>query len=250
MTIAFTEKQWQQLLADHFEGSIEIVGTLVFHLIAFYVPCGVYASFGVLFPAFSESHKIQPAGKQPTRSEVLECLKVVLRNQLPSFFLQLGSVYLTSGTHRHSFSFDTKLPGMGEVAFQFVVCILLREVSFYYAHRLLHILALYPKIHKFHHRFTAPVALAAQYAHPIEHVFANILPMSLPPQLFHAHIVTFWVFMSFVLFETATVHSEYDFFGEAARKHDLHHRKFMIYFGTIGLLDWWHETDKFKIRAD
>ncbi|KAF9489685.1 hypothetical protein BDN71DRAFT_1455695, partial [Pleurotus eryngii] len=140
---------------------IEIVGTLVFHLIAFYVPCGVYASLEVLFPAFSESHKIQPTGKQPTRSEVLECLKVVLRNQLLSFFLQLGSVYLTSGTRRHPFRFDAKLPGLGEVAFQFVVCILLREVSFYYAHRLLHIPALYPKIHKFHHRFTAPVALAA-----------------------------------------------------------------------------------------
>ncbi|KAF9487156.1 hypothetical protein BDN71DRAFT_691885 [Pleurotus eryngii] len=148
MAITFAEKHWQQLLADHFEGSIEIVGTLVFHLI---VPCGVYTSFEVLFPAFSESHKIQPAGKQPTRSEVLEYLKVVLRNQLLSFFLRLGSVYLTSGTRRHPFRFDAKLPGLGEVAFQFVVCILLREVSFYYAHRLLHIPALYPKIHKFHH---------------------------------------------------------------------------------------------------
>ncbi|KAF9486689.1 sterol desaturase, partial [Pleurotus eryngii] len=199
------------LPANYSEGSIEIVGTLVFHLIAFYVPCGVYASLEVLFPAFSESHRIQPAGKQPARSELWECPKAVLRNQLLSLVLQLGSVYLTSGTRHHPFRFDAKLPGLGEVAFQFVVCIILREVSFYYAHRLLHIPALYPKIHKFHHRFTAPVALAAQYAHPIEHVFANILPISLPPQLFHAHIVTFWVFMSFVLFETATVHSGYDF---------------------------------------
>ncbi|KAF9489701.1 hypothetical protein BDN71DRAFT_1455739, partial [Pleurotus eryngii] len=206
VAITFAEKHWH----------IEIVGTLVFHLIAFYVPCGVYASLEVLFPAFSESHRIQPAGKQPARSELWECPKAVLRNQLLSLVLQLGSVYLTSGTRHHPFRFDAKLPGLGEVAFQFVVCILLREVSFYYAHRLLHIPALYPKIHKFHHRFTAPVALAAH----------------------------------FVLFETATVHSGYDFFGRAARKHDLHHEKFMIYFGTIGLLDWWHETDKFKIRAD
>ncbi len=250
MAAALAEQHWQRLLANYSEGRIEIVGTLLFHLIAFYVPCAVYASLDVLFPAFSDSHKIQPAPKQPTRSKIRECLKVVLRNQLLSSFLHLGSVYLTSGTRHHPFRFDAKLPGMGEIALQFVVCILLREVSFYYAHRLLHIPALYPKIHKFHHRFTAPVALAAQYAHPIEHVFANILPISLPPQLVHAHIVTFWVFMSFVLFETATVHSGYDFFGGAARKHDLHHEKSMIYFGTIGLLDWWHETDKFKIRAD
>ncbi|KAF9491692.1 hypothetical protein BDN71DRAFT_1452578 [Pleurotus eryngii] len=122
------------ITCGHFEGSIEIVGTLVFHLIAFYVPCGVYASLEVLFPAFSESHKIQPAEKQPSCSEVWECLKVVLRNQLLSFFLQLGSVYLPSETRHHPFRFDAKLPGMGEVVFQFVVCIILREVSFYYAH--------------------------------------------------------------------------------------------------------------------
>ncbi len=43
-------------------------GTLVFPLITFYVPCAVYASLEALFPAFSDSHKIQPDPKQ--RSEI------------------------------------------------------------------------------------------------------------------------------------------------------------------------------------
>lgn len=58
MAVALAEQHWQRLLANYSKGSIEIVGTLVFHLIAFYVPCAVYASLEVLFPAFSDSHKI------------------------------------------------------------------------------------------------------------------------------------------------------------------------------------------------
>lgn len=38
------------------------------------------------------------------------------------------------------------------------------------------------------------------------------------------------------------MHSGYDFFAGLARKHDSHHEKFMVNFGTVGLLDWVHST--------
>ena len=52
------------------------------------------------------------------------------------------------------------------------------------------------------------------------------------------------LFLAFQLVETATVHSGYDFFSGAARKHDRHHERFDVFFGGIGLLDWIHGTDE------
>ncbi|KAH6605938.1 sterol desaturase family [Trichoderma cornu-damae] len=55
---------------------------------------------------------------------------------------------------------------------------------------------------------------------PAEHLIATALPILLPPLMLRAHIQTTWVFVAFQLVETSTVHGGYDFFGEAAKKHD------------------------------
>ncbi|KGO71170.1 hypothetical protein PITC_096570 [Penicillium italicum] len=106
---------------------------------------------------------------------------------------------------------------------------------------------LYIRIHK-KHLFAAPIALAAQFAHSIEHIFANTLPASLPPQLLGSQIVTFWVFLTYELVNTVIVHGGHDFFCHKARAHDLHHKKFNLNYGSLGLLDWVHGADKAKKR--
>jgi sterol desaturase/sphingolipid hydroxylase (fatty acid hydroxylase superfamily) len=60
-----------------------------------------------------------------------------------------------------------------------VIYILLEEVLFYYSHRLLHWKRIYKYVHKQHHDFKAPIGIAAEYAHPIEFVFGNLLPGTL-----------------------------------------------------------------------
>ncbi|KAI5249983.1 hypothetical protein E4T43_00408 [Aureobasidium subglaciale] len=87
-----------------------------------------------------------------------------------------------------------------------------------------------------------PIALSAQYAHPLEYLFSTILPFWLPAQLLGCHIVTCFVFWSAATVETVIAHSGYDFFTILSKKHDLHHEKNRVNFGTLGFLDWLHGT--------
>jgi methylsterol monooxygenase len=68
--------------------------------------------------------------------------------------------------------------------------------------------------------------------------------MLIPGMILKYHVVSFWAFLTWVLIESVTDHSGYDFFAQKAKMHDLHHEKFMVNFGIIGLLDWVHGTDK------
>ncbi|KAJ0427067.1 fatty acid hydroxylase superfamily-domain-containing protein [Aspergillus carlsbadensis] len=236
------EQLWSHIVSSYSPFQIEFIGTLLVQILSFWIPSTCYISLDYLFPYFSQRHKLQPAPKQPTRKDIQECLRVVLQNQLLTSALHF-SLILIFQRGRPGYKITPALPSLAELACDIILSLLLREALFYYSHRLLHSRYLYSRIHKQHHRFTAPIALAAQYAHPFEQIFANALPISLPPQLLGSHIVTFWVFLGYELFNTATVHSGYDFMGGKARMHDAHHEKFNLNYGSVGLLDWVHGTD-------
>ncbi|KAH8895718.1 sterol desaturase [Thozetella sp. PMI_491] len=238
---------WAKIVSEHDPTTIEFVGTTLVQGLFFWAPSFFYISLSSNFPSFSAKHKIQPTEKQPSRADIRECMQVVFRNQLITAGIGVLSIAAAQGGGNPSaFRVTAALPSPFEFVRDLILCFIGREILFYYAHRLLHIPKLYRAVHKVHHRFTAPVALSAQYAHPVEHILSNTLPIAIPPMALRSHILTMWVFLAVMLLETSTVHSGYDFFAGAARKHDAHHKLSNVNFGGRGWLDWLHGTGESK----
>ncbi|GBG26608.1 Methylsterol monooxygenase 1-1 [Hondaea fermentalgiana] len=125
-----------------------------------------------------------------------------------------------------------RIPGFVEIFVHLVIFLLVDEVLFYYTHRACHEFPfLYKHVHKIHHQYTAPIGLAADYCHPLEHLFVNLIPNLAGALLVRAHAVTF-IFWMWWLSQSE----------DNPNMHDLHHMKFTCNFGSMGILDKLHGT--------
>eukprot|EP00756_Hemistasia_phaeocysticola_P050397 Hpha_TRINITY_DN2517_c0_g1::TRINITY_DN2517_c0_g1_i2::g.1514::m.1514/K07750/E1.14.13.72, SC4MOL, ERG25; methylsterol monooxygenase len=134
------------------------------------------------------------------------------------------------------------LPPAQVCVLQLAMCQFSECLLFYFSHRLLHHPSLY-WIHKQHHEYTGPNGFAAEYAHPLEGVFGNYVPVMLAPLLMGSHGKVWVTWLSWRLLATYERHSGYDLSGSWAGKlglchgygailHDEHHSKNRGNFGS------------------
>ena len=221
------------------------------------VPCAFFYAAALVFylldtlppPAWRAPRKFQGAAalRDASRGAYARVLLVSLR----SWFVGLCFVALLC---------RSVAPALGappasapwrplDFACQLPLYVLAVDACFYITHRALHSRLLYAPIHRLHHSFPAPFALAAVYAHPFEHLFSNVLSISLGPLLCRAHPVSAALWGCLASFSTLNSHSGFSF-GHISEAHDWHHRYGNECFGAGQMMDYFLGTSaRFRAHA-
>eukprot|EP00127_Corallochytrium_limacisporum_P000418 Clim_evm113s11 gene=Clim_evmTU113s11 len=195
-------------------------------------------------PDFVTKFKTQQGVYQALDSDKFwKAVRLVLFNQWVTTLFVATMIYVTGMLDRVRFRED--LPGLLDILTDFLGFAVINEIGFYYTHRLAHYGPLYKHIHKIHHEWTAPIGMVCIYAHPIEHIVSNLGPVLGGPIIMGSHYMTTVLWVNVAVFVTIVHHSGYHFpFLTSNEFHDYHHLKFNVNFGTSGILDKLHGTDK------
>ena len=243
----FWTEHWRQIyvmFSDEFAllmfGSFGVTATF-FTLLGF-----VFTVVDLWGPSILTQYKVQETKNVPlTRSDLIKLIKLDFFNIFvvtPSF-TYFGSYLLL---WRGMCFLPEELPTFQRSILNVALLMLLQDFLFYYSHRLFHYPPLYRAWHKKHHEFTAPVAITAVYAHPVEHVFVNLLSVWLPTLILGIHCAEYWLWFGIVITGTFITHSGYHFpfVPVSPEYHDFHHLVFTENFGTFRYLDWLNGTNK------
>jgi fatty acid hydroxylase domain-containing protein 2 len=79
---------------------------------------------------------------------------------------------------------SASVPNFYTVLWQLFVCVQVDDFLFYWSHRMLHHPLIYRYIHKKHHNFKHTIAIAVEWAHPIEELLSNTLPSIVSASIF------------------------------------------------------------------
>lgn len=175
-----------------------------------------------------------------------KAIKISLTNQLtitiPVFYL-LKNFVIKSAIEA---SEDSIMLSVGKT----FLIINLANLFFYCFHRLLHTKYLFNRVHYIHHEFIEPVGAATFYAHPIEHLFSNVLSFLIPVILIG---VKYWILIGLLAFSTiisVIAHVEYEIlplfltllsnkisYVSTGSEHLVHHKYFTCNYGFAKYLD-------------
>lgn len=136
-------------------------------------------------------------------------------------------------------------PSLYEQITQFIFFILVDDFIFFHSHWLLHANKwMYQKIHKVHHAYKHTMSFAAEMAHPLEFLIANVVSVSLGSMIlgkrvaFQTHFM--WIF--YKLYSSTLGHSGYSFgwsfhslipFTTCKDFHEYHHLLFTGNYGNV-----------------
>ena len=229
-------------LLIYFTMVVAVASTLLFS-----VPC-----FFIEIIPFFQKWKIQPDAVM-NRTRYIKLVAVLFVNYA---FMITPLIFVSYPFFRWvGFSTSLPLPSLLEVIKFNAIAFVIEDFCHYVLHRWMHEWkACYKWIHSVHHEHSAPVGLAATYAHPIE-VLVLGFGTFLPVILFAPHLVTMWSWIAMRQLEAVAVHSGYDlpftpeklipFYG-GADFHDWHHHHLRGNFAST--FTWWDRMFNTDLR--
>ena len=251
MTSSSAPEAWEQVVRLLPPWAGFVFGLWGLHVGTHWLALGGFALLERWLPRRIDPYRIQPQGKV---AEPKDLWRVVLTNQLVAMPLTLlaGWGLLTL----RGWDFTAALPGPERLLLELAALALFTELTFWSAHRVLHLKWWYRRVHHVHHRFRAARPISATYMHPVEYVAGNIAPMMLGVVLLGAHPLSAALLTFLATLNIVITHSGLHLPGLPwAVHHDWHHFKARGCYGTLYLLDkltgsdrelleWGRETQK------
>lgn len=179
-------------------------------------------------PAFFRIPPRYGTVKYGTDQEVFDVVFMNLAITGMTLFPLYAIQYLLLGNRM--FSWDLPLPILYTITFLLAI----EEVMFYSIHRYAHMNGFWYMVHSMHHRVEHPFSFTAFFAHPLEHLFLNILPVYVSALA----IGLSWNWTA-VWANVATINGLVAHSGlKMGWYHDKHHTSLTTNFGVLGIMDW------------
>jgi sterol desaturase/sphingolipid hydroxylase (fatty acid hydroxylase superfamily) len=130
---------------------------------------------GLAYLSWSERYRCNPTAEWPWNEDKALVARTYTTLFVNFFVLLPVAIYLSLLTGRFDFPGGSIIPSAWEMCRQILLCMCAEDVWSFTFHSASHYRWPYRYIHKQHHEYRATIGITAEYVHPCEFLFTNVV---------------------------------------------------------------------------